>query len=611
MSEPLLIENRNRFCLFPIKYHDVWEAYKRHKASFWTAEEIDFTADKNDWDKLNEQEKYFIEHILAFFAGSDGIVLENLITNFCKEIPIPEVRCFYTFQAMIENIHCVTADTMILTSNGYHPIGDLTDKVVQIWNGDEFSEVKIMYTGDKPIYQVELSNGIHIKCSENHKWLIDDGNEIPTTDLKPDMQVMSFQYPYIDIGKDPDVLKNPYTHGFFCGDPIYDYNKKSCIILSKNQYYLLNHLSYIDKYELSSSMMKIMIDIKSTEVFVPINYSKRTQKLWLEGLLDSNGHIENHMIIIHSKDKQFLRDIQLMLTTFQIFSSIDKTHHKYVLSILSSIKPHLKPRKIELQFAHEHPTDIYINNITKLSDNTPTYCFNEPKKHRGIFNGILTCQSEVYSLLIETYVSDPRRKTQLFNAIEDIPCVQQKAEWAIKYIDNKNPFAMRLLAFGIVEGLFFSGAFCAIFWLKERGIMTKSLGKSNEWICRDEGLHLEFAILLYKYIVNKVSPEEVYNMMKEAVEIEDNFICNSLPCRLLGMNQTMMKEYIQFVADRILIQFGYNKLYDAKNPFPFMNKISLEGKTNFFEQRVTEYVLSSSIDNKNEYDVSNLDEENF
>lgn len=326
-DEPILVETKNRFCLYPIMYPEIWEAYKKHKSSFWTAEEIDFSADKNDWERLDDNEKYFIEHILAFFAGSDGIVLENLVTNFCKEIPIPEVRCFYTFQAMIENIH-----------------------------------------------------------------------------------------------------------------------------------------------------------------------------------------------------------------------------------------------------------------------------------------------SEAYSLLIDTYVQSSKRRMYLFNAIDEIPCIHKKAQWAIRYIDAKNSFAKRLVAFGIVEGLFFSGAFCAIFWLKERGLMTKSLGKSNEWIARDEGLHTDFAVLLYKYIKNRISPAEMREMMEEAVTIENEFICESLPCRLIGMNHELMTEYIQYVADRLMVQFGYKKIYDASNPFAFMNKISLEGKTNFFEQRVTEYVISSSVKDSNmemSFDTTNLENEDF
>ncbi len=325
MTEPLLIENRNRFCLYPIQYQDVWDAYKKHQASFWTAEEIDFSADKNDWNRLDDNEKYFIEHILAFFAGSDGIVLENLVSNFCKEIPIPEVRCYYAFQAMIENQH-----------------------------------------------------------------------------------------------------------------------------------------------------------------------------------------------------------------------------------------------------------------------------------------------SEVYSLLIDTYVESPERRKYLFNAIDEIPCIKRKADWALKYMNPEtNSFATRLVAFGIVEGLFFSGSFCAIFWLKQRGLMTKSLGKSNEWICRDEGMHTDFAVLLYRYIQNRLSEEVMYQIVKDAVEIEQDFICESLPCRLIGMNQELMCQYIRYVADRLLMQFGYKKMYNTTNPFPFMDTISLEGKTNFFEQRVTEYVMSSSCNQELSFNMSTLDDDNF
>lgn len=326
-SEPLLTENQSRFCLYPIQYNDVWEAYKKHKASFWTAEEIDFSADMNDWESLDEDEKYFIEHVLAFFAGSDGIVLENLVTNFCREIPIPEVRCFYGFQAMMENVH-----------------------------------------------------------------------------------------------------------------------------------------------------------------------------------------------------------------------------------------------------------------------------------------------SETYSLLIDTYVKSSDRRRYLFNAIEEIPCVKKKADWALQYIGQENSFAKRLVAFGIVEGLFFSGAFCSIFWLKQRGLMSKSLGKANEWIARDEGLHTDFAVLLYRHVQHKIIASEMEEMMRNAVDIEEEFICQSIPCRLLGMNQDLMCEYIRYVADRLMTQFGYGKIYHASNPFPFMNKISLEGKTNFFEQRVSEYVLSSSVNNNHaeiSYNMDSLDSDNF
>jgi len=308
-KEPLLTEDTaTRYCLYPIVYPDIFKFYKDHQHILWTAEEVDFSADKNDWDfKLNKEERYFIEHILAFFAGSDGIVLENLVSNFCTEVKIPEVRCFYTFQAMMENVH-----------------------------------------------------------------------------------------------------------------------------------------------------------------------------------------------------------------------------------------------------------------------------------------------SEVYSLMIDTFITEEERKQELFHAIYRIPCVQQKAEWALQWISKSNSFATRLLAFATVEGLFFSGSFCSIFWLKERGLMTHSLGKSNEWIARDEGLHMNFAIYLYNhYIVNKVSSEIVHSMIRNAVKIETEFLTESLPVRLIGMNHELMIQYIQFVADRLLSDLQYDKLYHVSNPFPFMEKMGLDGKTNFFEQRVSEYTLGN------------------
>jgi ribonucleoside-diphosphate reductase beta chain len=323
--EPLLKEDPHRFCLFPIKYHDIWHAYKNHKNAFWTAEEIDFSSDKADWEKLTPDERYFIEHILAFFAGSDGIVLENLVKNFCSEVQVPEARCFYAFQAMMENIH-----------------------------------------------------------------------------------------------------------------------------------------------------------------------------------------------------------------------------------------------------------------------------------------------SEVYSLMIDTLVKDPKRKDELFNAVTSIPCIQKKAEWALLWInDAKNSFAKRLFAFGIVEGLFFSGSFCAIFWLKERGVMSATLGKSNEWIARDESLHTQFAVLLYTYVNEKISEIDAHNIMHQAVLIEEDFVTESLPVKLIGMNHDLMKAYIRFCADRLLHQFGYKKIYYEKNPFPFMEKISMDGKTNFFEQRVSEYSLSELPSSENIFELDDLEAETF
>jgi len=306
LDEPLLNEDNTRFTQLPIKYPGLQQAYEAHESMFWTAKEIDYSADLSDWASLNDREKHFIEHILAFFAGADGIVLENLVSNFCTEIKASEARNFYAFQGMMENVHAMT-----------------------------------------------------------------------------------------------------------------------------------------------------------------------------------------------------------------------------------------------------------------------------------------------YALLLDTLVKDVKRKEELFNAIETIPCVKRKADWALKWMDKKRPFEERVIAFSIVEGVFFSGAFCAIFWLKSRNKMVKALGTSNELISRDEGLHCDFAVLIYHHLKNKVTRARVEQIMREAVDIEKEFICESIPCNMLGMNQGLMSTYIENVADRLLVQLGFEKIYNTANPFDFMNNINLDGKTNFFEKRVTEYQHSS------------------
>ncbi len=299
----------SRFVLFPIQYTDIWEMYKKAEASFWTAEEIDLSADLSDWQKLNDGERHFLSHVLAFFAASDGIVNENLAENFLHEVQFPEAKCFYGFQIMMENIH-----------------------------------------------------------------------------------------------------------------------------------------------------------------------------------------------------------------------------------------------------------------------------------------------SETYSLLIDTLIKDSKEKDHLFNALDNVPAVKKKGEWALKWIEN-GTFIERLLAFAAVEGIFFSGSFCSIFWMKKRGLMP-GLSFSNELISRDEGLHCDFACLLYtKYIKNKLPEDKVKEIILDAVEIEKEFITDALPVDLIGMNSKLMSQYIEFVADRLLLELGCSKAFNASNPFDFMDMISLQGKTNFFEKRVAEYQKAGVMDN--------------
>lgn len=207
--------------------------------------------------------------------------------------------------------------------------------------------------------------------------------------------------------------------------------------------------------------------------------------------------------------------------------------------------------------------------------------------------------SETYSLLIDTFVKETKEKDKLFNAIETIPCVKKKAEWAIRWITNSDSFAERLVAFAAVEGIFFSGSFCSIFWLKKRGLMPGTC-TSNEFISRDEGLHCDFACLLFKLLLNKPSKEIVQKIIVEAVDMEKEFVTDALPVSLIGMNSDLMVQYIEFVADRLLVALGNVKYYNVKNPFDWMVTISLQGKTNFFEKRVSEYARKASYKNKSD-----------
>jgi ribonucleotide reductase beta subunit family protein with ferritin-like domain len=209
--------------------------------------------------------------------------------------------------------------------------------------------------------------------------------------------------------------------------------------------------------------------------------------------------------------------------------------------------------------------------------------------------------------LIDTYVKDETEKDSLFNAIENFPCIRKKADWAIKWInDKRSSFATRLIAFACVEGIFFSGAFCSIYWLKKRGKMP-GLTFSNELISRDEALHTEFAVLLYSKLAKKLPKKKVVEMIQEAVEIEKEFICEALPCRLISMNSKLMSQYIEFVADRLLVQLGYDKVYNATCPFDFMEQISVEGKTNFFEKRVGEYALANKEKDETTFDFNDCE----
>ena len=229
---------------------------------------------------------------------------------------------------------------------------------------------------------------------------------------------------------------------------------------------------------------------------------------------------------------------------------------------------------------------------------------SEARAFYGFQIAMENIHSHTYSNLIETYIKDKEEKSNLFNAILNFPCIKKKSDWAQKWIhDNCSSFATRLVAFACVEGIFFSGAFCSIFWLKKRGLMP-GLTFSNELISRDEALHCEFAILLYSKLITKIDKVIIHDIIKDAVNIETEFICEALPCRLIGMNSELMSQYIRFIADRLCLQLGYKKIYNVLNPFDFMELISLETKTNYFEHAVSEYAFADKTHSKEAFDFT-------
>lgn len=574
----ILNEMSNQFVLFPIKYNTIWNMYKKAVSAFWTAEEIDLSKDLSDWEKLNTNEQFFIKNILAFFAGSDGIVNENLSVRFMNDVKIQEAKCFYGFQIAMENIHCVAPNTQVMTDEGYFCIYTLENKYVNVWNGTEFSSVMVMKTSESAdAYEVSLSNGMCLICTSNHEWLIKDNEQrIKTIDLTEGMQIIQYEYPVID--KVDDYLFNDVcTHGLISFQNL------------RNSRINYNPLKYNCR----------------PQHFVPINYSVSTKIEWLKGAFQ-NVIIINKICKFENDNVLFLKDVQLMLTTLGIFSSVDAEKQQllitfkmvkkllnlglildsYILMYLEKEEEKEEEGEGEGQF-----DNISIISIKKLDIQLPMYCFEEHKNHTGVFNGILTGQSETYSLLLDTYIKDEKEKSQLLNAIDTIPCIKLKAEWAMKWITNKDvSFTTRLVAFACVEGIFFSGAFCAIFWLKERGVLP-GLCLSNEFISRDESLHTEFAIHLYSLLTeHRLEESVIYDIVKEAVSIEDEFINHSIPCDMLGMNKSLMSQYIKFVADRLISQLGYNTVYNVTNPFQFMERIGLNNKSNFFEHtRISDY----------------------
>ena len=548
VTEPILEENPLRFVLFPIQYHKTWELYKTAQAATWFAEEVDFSEDVEHYKKLTPNEQYFLDNILAFFASADGIVNENLSKTMMDKVQVPEIRAFYTHQMFMETIHCVSGNTNILTDKGYFKIIDLLEKEVNVWNGKQFSKTTVKFTGKQDLYKVILSNGMELESTSEHKWFIKKCNRkypeqckkeiVFTKDLEEDDVIYYYDMPTIDC-KDPEEFKNPYIHGFFCGNGSY-YNNSPMINLYGQKKKLLKYFD-IEKYsenkENDCIKFYIINKINEDKFFVPINYSLDTKLRWLEGLCDSNGCVNMNTtrtktsIQITSINFEFLKKVQLMLTTIGLITNIriqQKLHDCEEIWILYITTDHVRqlinfgfsPKGLKLlTYTDEYTSNnklLTISSIEKMEGIHDTYCFSEPEEHAGVFNGILTGQSETYSLMIDTFV-DSEKRADLFNAIVVDPVIKKIADWAIKWMNSDCNFAQNMIAFSAVEGILFSGPFCAIYWLKKQGKMP-GLTFANELIARDEGQHCvapETLILTskgYKKIVDCVDKNiEIWN----------------------------------------------------------------------------------------------------
>jgi ribonucleotide reductase beta subunit family protein with ferritin-like domain len=556
----------NKYVLFPIKYGSVWALYKKALSAFWTTEEIDLSKDAADWERLSEGERHFVENVLAFFAGSDGIVNENLAQRFLNEIPVQEVKSFYGFQIAMENIHCVTGSTRILTRKGYVPIQVLEGKMADVWNGHEWSDnVTVFKTSDDaPVMSVTLSNGMFLECTPNHEWVVLKGEKeqrVHAADLAVGDEIAPFTYPESAIAVDELILSNAREHGRrVFSNPALD----------------------------AAPYNPIRYNCRTRD-FVPLNYSKQTQIEWFRGALE-NAKTDGAIGMLYHPDSEVLVQVQLMLTLLNVPSNHGEDMLTFMPADLAAGTGIIEAQAPGPRHKPEPEPKLTVAYINRTEQRGPVYCFEEPKRHTGVFNGICTGQSETYSLLLDTYIKDAETKARLLNAIETVPAIKKKAEWSLKWISNQEAsFAHRLVAFACVEGIFFSGAFCAIFWLKERGVMP-GLTFSNELISRDESLHTEFAVHLYGLIQAPLSQDTIHEIVRECVEIEDEFINESIPCNLLGMNSELMSQYIRFVADRLVVQLGAEPIYGVGNPFDFMGRISLSNKSNFFEHtRVAEY----------------------
>ena len=592
----------SRLVLFPIKYHDIWDMYKKAEGNFWTADEAKLAEDMKHWENtLNDNERHYIKHVLAFFASADSIVNENLALRMIPEVQYPEARMFYGFQIMMENIHCVSFDTKIYTDKGYIEIGRQVGRNMNVWNGHEWSSVTIRKTSDEaPLTCVKLSNGMELRCTQEHKWFLQgsegtktDNEYTFTKDLKIGDVLRSWQYPTLPDGENSPSMENAFTFGFVYGQR----HRKGSLIVT------LDHLRVIDFLNVEKSDGRLYCYVPKryygSSKFTPYNCNTASRVDWLSGVWQSCGKVEKTnegtRWVFRISDSECARDLQLLLSTFGVFSKCqarDLSISAFTAQKLLDAGVIIDPPSAEEDVDVTIDSDAVVSISSLSADGSgKTYCFNEPKRHAGVFGGILTGQSESYSKMIESYIKDEHEQKYLFESLENIPVIRRKADWALKWIDDENAtFGERLLAFACVEGIFFSGSFASIYWLKSRGLMP-GLCWLNDKIAGDEGLHCEFACLLYRDHLSKgqVSHERVYEIVREACELEKEFQTEALPCTLIGLNKLEMLTYIEFVTDYLLSMLGVPKIYNVHNPFPFVETINLVATTNFFERVNSNY----------------------
>lgn len=624
----------DRFVLFPIQHHDLWGAYKKASQAYWVAEEIrQLPNDVDDWEnKLNDKQRYFIKMVLAFFASADGIVNENLLSRFATEVQYPEARQFYGLQAQIENIHCVSGDTPILTDDGQYNIGDLCGKVVKVWNGHEFSEVTIRQTSPNAKFTwVRLSNGASIKATTRHRWFIaptesepaDEGKEyrvIYTENLKLGDRIADYTLPVVS-GR--GSMHNPELSGYLLTRGVCKPTHKRIDMDSSELAEMLGMTASVDStrsYEIPSEELEYL-------QFIPYNYDVATRVRFISGLLRGrDAHRTPTAIAMVYRTPRAsakrLADHGRMLFTSLGLHSESRVHY---MGGFAKVTIYVDAEQFEssevlqqgvsedlwntLAFMSDTPSfprrrarDVYVTGLCMATDG-PSYCFNDPIRGAGTFHGVRTGNSECYSLMINELIRDEQERNFLFKSLEKIPSIHKKGQWAMKWMYSRNStFGHRLFAFMIVEGVLFCGAFAAIYYLNSLGLLP-ALSFLNKKIAVDELSHAAFAAMIYKDHLKyqKPSDEEAYQIMKEAVELEIEFQTEALPCSLIGMNADQMTQYIKYVADCLLVQAGLEPIYKVSNSLPFMESLHMPSSVNFFEKTNGNYSITA-IDRTFEFD---------